>query len=193
MRNFGILVVAGLFVFSSFSEAKSLECFSTMDYTGTTVTMNRDGSIGFNGTFVTVDSQIGVLNPADMGLSLARLTGRAQDRDLTIHGIELPLSPKGNCTPSDNRLTGNISCETKNTGVHVTGERTIEVYDGSPIIFQEERVRAYLHVDIKADFEISPAQGTNERQMKLHATVTEPKSGGSFEIFKNVSCKVTNL
>src|SRR4051812_23149714 len=85
------------------AEAKSLNCFS-QDYTATTITVNRDGYIGFNGTFMTLNTQSGFLGSGIDRIALKTLTGRDQDKSLTIKSFDLPMGPKSACTQNNDTL-----------------------------------------------------------------------------------------
>lgn len=89
-----LLLVSTILFLNTMAFAKTLECNDGPSYTGRSFSINRDGAIGFNGTYIVMKAD----SAWDLGnrgqISLDQITGRAADAKYSVKDITLAISPK---------------------------------------------------------------------------------------------------
>lgn len=168
------------------ASAESLKCKETMSFRQADMFINRDGAIGFNGTFITIDAswffQSGFKN-------LGQLTGRAADEKLGPKALGLYLSPKGSCTNNGDSLSEDFSCSVKQGEIDVTGQDFQTVSDSSIVSSESISKRLRLKVDVEIDAKIQIID-SKTRNILLTGVITNAKTGQSVELHESMECTV---
>ncbi|HEX4925115.1 MAG TPA: hypothetical protein VFV50_13565 [Bdellovibrionales bacterium] len=162
------------------ASAKTLKCRETLSFTNRSFTMNRDGSIGFNGTFIVLHSPIAVWGDGRPGHDVATLTGRARDKALRLVGMQLAISPKEACTSPDAPLGTSFTCSVKGADVRLYGEGSNNNVE-PPVRFERVKLELAIRADIQLSFTArkpgpygDPDEGVS---YSLAGTVTEAQTG----------------
>ncbi|ASD62998.1 hypothetical protein [Bdellovibrio bacteriovorus] len=165
--------------------ALNLECTDSPSFTQRSFFINRDGAIGFDGTYITMQADLGYWGHRG-NYSLSQVTGRAQDADKTVTAVTLAISPKAACTlPHGELLTTSFTCGPVDATIIAKGESTSSA-DG---IFDRTTIHSQLKAEVTASLSVNP-NGT----MLLKATV---KSLGNTPIELEIPvrnqryCKIT--
>lgn len=182
-----VLTIAALTSLISFSaSAESLKCREVMSFRQADMFINRDGAIGFNGTYITIDAswffQAGFNN-------LGQLTGRAADEELGPKALGLYLSPKGACTNNNDSLSEDFSCSVKQGEIDVTGKDFQTVSDTSIVSSETISKKLRLKVDVELDAKIQIID-SKKRNIQLTGVITNAKTGQSVELNESMECAV---
>lgn len=181
-------ICLGFFTNTSF--AKTLECNSN-DFTYSTVTINRDGAIGFDGTFLTIFSGNGFLGfEHSNSRSLQKVTSRTEDKDFQLQGFILPLGPKGGCTPSTGNLLEDFTCDVKGVSIQARGVGRKHYGKENSVIAEEiqKTVRVIADVTVTAKFNGTSPDGTV--RLSLSGKIVEQKLGGISGFNKGLDCRI---
>ncbi len=181
------LTVAALTSLISFSAlAESLKCTEVISFRQADMFINRDGAIGFNGTYITIDAswffQAGFN-------SVNQLTGRASDENLAPIALGLYLSPKGSCTNNNDSLSEDFSCSVKQGEIDVTGKDFQTVSDASIVSSESISKKLRLKVDVELDAKIKIID-SKKRSILLTGLITNAKTGQSVELHESMECTV---
>lgn len=182
-----IVMVLNLTFFAPLiTQAESLNCRELGTYRQASMTINRDGSIGFNGTAIDLQASWFF----DTGFeNVAQLSGREKDAALQPSAISLYLSPKGACTANNDSLSKDFSCSAKGADIDLTGHQFQPVTDGSAVTSEEVTRRMRMKVDVQLNAKITAAEKGN-RQISLTVTLTNNKTARSIKLSENMLCEV---
>lgn len=182
-----LLTIAALTSLISLSaSAENLNCTEVMSFRQASMFINRDGGIGFNGTFITIDAswffQSGFNN-------VGQLTGRAADEKLAPRALGLYLSPKGACTNNNDSLSEDFSCSVKQGHIDVTGKDFQEISDTSIVSFEDVSKRLRLTVDVELDAKIQVID-SKKRSIQLTGVITNAQTGQAVKLNESMECTV---
>ncbi|WP_374033690.1 hypothetical protein ACES2I_13290 [Bdellovibrio bacteriovorus] len=165
--------------------ALNLECSDSPSFTQRDFVINRDGAIGFDGTYIILSSASGYWG-MNGNYDLSQVTGRASDADKTLTAMTLAISPKAACTnPRGDLMTTSFTCGPVQATIIAKGEGT----SNENGIFDRTTIHSQLKAEVTASLSVNP-NGT----MLLKATV---KSLGNTPIELEIPvrnqryCKVT--
>ena len=187
--NHKLLKMAALTLTSLISlgaSAESLKCSETLSFREANMFINRDGGIGFNGTFITIDAswffQAGFR-------TVDQLTGRESDKNLRPSNLGLYLSPKGACTNNNDSLSEDFSCSVQDGHIDVTGKEFKEIADGSAVGFEDVTKRLRVNVNVNVDAKITVIDAKT-RSIQLTGVITNAKTGDSVKLSESMECSV---
>lgn len=188
MKKINTLIALALTMLASTSSfAATLNCRETNSFRGASLTINRDGHIGFNGTYV--DIKAPWFSSTTFG-SISKLTGRAED-NFAPQRVILNISPKAACTMNGDSLTENFSCKAKNVKVGLTGSLSETVNDGSSVQLVTTTKDFLVLSDVDLKVGIKEIYAYSYR-LSLVAEITNPKTGEKATISERMSCEITN-
>lgn len=187
--NLKLLIFAVLTTTSFFSvsaSAESLKCSETHSFRQADMFINRDGSIGFSGTYITIDASWFFHSGFK---TLDQITGRSVDKNLKPAAITLYLSPKGACTNNNNSLSEDFSCSVKQGQVDITGKEFKEIADSSIVSIEDvsKRLRLTVNVDVDAKIKIIDA---NTRSIYLSGLIENAITGQKIKLSESMECAV---
>ena len=168
------------------ASAENLNCRETNSFRQANMFINRDGGIGFNGTFITIDASWFFQSGFK---TVNQLTGRDSDKELKPSALALYLSPKGACTNNNDSLSENFSCSVKNGEIDVTGKEFKTIADASAVSFEDvtKTMRVNVNVNIDAKINVIDAK---KRTIQLTGVITNAKTGDSVKINEAMECAV---
>lgn len=187
--NFKLLKTAALTLTSVISfaaSAESLNCQEMQSFRQASMFINRDGAIGFNGTYITIDASWFIQAGFN---SLDQLTSRKSDKNLQPTAIVLHLSPKGACTNNGDSLSEDFSCSVKNGEIDVTGKEFKEISDGSAVSFEDISKRIRVNTNVNIDAKIKE-NDDKTRSVQLTGVITNAKTGASVKLNESMKCTV---
>lgn len=168
------------------SFAETLNCRELHTFRTASMSINRDGSIGFDGTYINLEAswffQTGFNN-------IAQLTGRKADEKLGPSSIQLYLSPKGVCTKNNDSLSEDFSCSMKNGQIDLVGKEWVEVNDNSAVSFENVTKSLRIKTNVELDAKIQVIN-KKQRDIQITATITNAKTGEQVKLDENMSCTV---
>lgn len=183
VKNTLALVLTILAAAPSFAE--NLNCREKHSFRGAQLFINRDGYIGFNGTYIDLQA------PWFRGTgfdSVSNLTGRASDK-LAPNRLILNLSPKEACTLNNNSLKQDFACHVPSARLDVTGSTSEQVNDGSAVQLEQTTKSFRVIADVDLNAQIQEISAT-ERNIQLQAVITNPKTGKQIKLSEQMSCTV---
>lgn len=183
------ILLTVLTVVASLAQAKSLTCDDGPSFTGMDFTINRDGSIGFNGTYITMNTQLGFDNNG--GKNLSDITGRPEDESLHLVGLGVGISPKEACTNPDADLQTPFQCRANRVSVVAIGKKEVQ-REGTGIF---DRMTVESRLDLGVEAELLETASAPRRKLRLNAVIHGRKRDVHVSIpVKDVEhhCKITN-
>jgi hypothetical protein len=184
-----LIFITTLLALSTTAFGKSLECTDAPSFTGKSFTINRDGAIGFDGTYITMKSQ-GTWGRDFQFLTLADITGRAADEKLTLTGLTLAISLKASCTNPNADVHTPFKCSAKNVTVIAKGQGS----EHNGAIFDRITLSSQIE-NADVEVELVPVNSVNA-ELILRGTVKAFGKTVDFEIpvtSKQDHCKVTSI
>ena len=168
------------------SFAESLRCFEEHSFRTATMFINRDGAIGFNGTYINLEASWFMKTNFR---SVEQLTGRKVDEKLAPSAVLLHLSPKGICTNNNDSLSEDFSCSMLNGEIDLVASEFVDIKDGSAVAFEKitKSLRLKSHVDLSAKIQVVTEE---KRNIQLAATITNAKTGQQVKLSENMTCAV---
>ncbi|MFV8258858.1 hypothetical protein ACNQKP_13705 [Bdellovibrio bacteriovorus] len=157
------LFLAAALLLGNSAMALNLECTDSPSFTQRNFFINRDGAIGFDGTYITLNAELGYWGNRG-NYDLSQVTGRAADANKTLTGMTLAISPKAACTnPHGDLMKTSFTCGPVQATIIAKGEST----SSENGIFDRTTIYSQLKGQVTASLSINP-NGT----MLLKATVT---------------------
>lgn len=143
--------------------ALNLECTDSPSFTQRNFFINRDGAIGFDGTYITLNADFGYWG-SHGNYDLSQVTGRATDANKTLTGMTLAISPKAACTnPHGDLMTTSFTCGPVQATIIAKGEST----SNENGIFDRTTISSQMKGQVTASLSVNP-----NGSMLLKATVT---------------------
>jgi len=168
--------VGSLVLGAASAQSKTLSCDDGPSFTTREFTINRDGAIGFNGTFIHLTSG-GTWSSADGGpRTLADITGRVSDADLSLVDIVLPIYPREACTPADTALGTEFKCVKDGLSINVVGKGYRTSVE-SPVIAEQVTLGARIQANVTVDFKVLPGTSADDQRYLLSGQITEVQTG----------------
>lgn len=169
---------------STFSQAESLRCREPNTFRSTSLFINRDGAIGFNGTYIDLEASWFLSDS-----NFSEFASRPADAGFATEGYVLNLSPKESCTLNNNSLSEDFSCSIQQARVEVKLKKFQMLNDGGIAQFEHisKSVRVLVDVDLKSKIKMIDAKNRN---IQIQATLTNTKNGKQIKLNEKMECVV---
>ncbi|WP_413290937.1 hypothetical protein [Bdellovibrio sp. HCB337] len=164
-----LILISTLLTLTTTAFAKNLDCFDAPSYTGRSFFMNRDGGIGYNGTYIVLKTEsLWDLGSSPIGLD--QITGRPTDSKFVVKGFTLAISPKSACTNPNAPLLTPFKCSAQQATVIATGETTQKSTggDGTPI---NDRITVSSQLKAEVEVELVKTPKSARHEMVLQGTI----------------------
>lgn len=183
-----LFTAIALMLIHNITFAKTLTCQESFSFTKKSISINRDGAIGFNGTYIYMQSPLGIWDAQHAHrLSLDSITGDLNDKNLVVTGLVLAINPKESCTNPDAEPGVAFECSASETTIIAISEGSLARDSG---IWDQITMQSQLKAQVHAKLTVNENQ-----RIILSGSITARMQSIPFQLSMqaNNDCEITDI